>query len=301
MILQIIYPSYTPIFRANTKPSWDGLAPNHMAVQYREYAYKFGENLWMDPGAAVVQDRVVNVIEDILSRYKVDGIHADDYFYPYPVPSTTFPDNSTYAKYRSQGGNLSLENWRRENVNSLIKRLHAATTTYKRKLSISPEPYYRPGEAGGQPSSLRGLDAFSELYADTKLWLQQGWMDMFVPQFYSRIEDKTHSYATLLDWWLSVNAKNISLCAGLGAYRLSPKSDNWPVEEIASQVRLSRRPEARHRGSVGNVLFSGSTLRDNVKSIQQELRNNIYKQNATIPPVNSDLKMSENTKFTGVF
>ena len=157
-----------------------------MAYRFREYAYPYGRNLWMDPGAQVVQDHIYNVVMDITRRYDVDGIHIDDYFYPYPSGSTPFPDDATYAAYLIGGGTMSLADWRRDNVNRMIRRIHDGIKSVKRhvKFGISPFGIYRPGQPGGMPNPIRGLDQYSRIYADPKLWLQNGWLDYLAPQLY---------------------------------------------------------------------------------------------------------------------
>ena len=173
-------------YRASVRPDWSGLHPDHMAYRFREYAYPYGRNLWMDPGAQVVQDHIYNVVMDITRRYDVDGIHIDDYFYPYPSGSTPFPDDATYAAYLIGGGTMSLADWRRDNVNRMIRRIHDGIKSVKRhvKFGISPFGIYRPGQPGGMPNPIRGLDQYSRIYADPKLWLQNGWLDYLAPQLY---------------------------------------------------------------------------------------------------------------------
>jgi len=193
-------------YRANLAPNWDGLAPNHMANVLREYAYPYGSYLWMDPGANAVVEHLLNVTKDIVSRYDVDGIHMDDYFYPYPE-AAPFPDDATYSKYQQDGGSLARDDWRRLNVNNMITRMLEAVKTTKPqcKFSISPFGLYRPGQPEGMPPPITGFDPYSQIYADAKLWLEQGWVDFLAPQLYWAINSTGQSYPMILDWWLQNN------------------------------------------------------------------------------------------------
>jgi len=273
-------------YRANMEPNWNGLAPNHMANVLRQYAYPYSSYLWMDPGVPEVVDHLLNVIGDIVTRYNVDGIHMDDYFYPYPV-ATPFPDHETYARYQEQGGPLSLEDWRRANVNVMITRVLnlIKTTRPSCKFSISPFGLYRPGHAEGMPPPITGFDPYSEIYADSKLWLQQGWMDMFAPQLYWAINSTGQSYPTLLDWWLTQNPIRKHIYVANGVYRVDVSQSNWPVQEIVDQITISRDVGRRNQLSLGNILFSAKYFRDNTKGISDIFRSSVYTHKATVPPI----------------
>lgn len=270
-------------YRANLSPNWNGLAPNHMANVYRQYAYPYSNYLWMDPGASVVADHLVNVITDILTRYDVDGIHFDDYFYPYP-DGTQFPDSATYNAYVGAGGSLSRDDWRRDNVNRMVQRVNGVVHSTKPgcKFSISPFGIYRPGVAGGMPSPITGLDPYSEQYADTKKWLQSGWVDILAPQLYWAIDPPAQSYPVLLDWWLDANTASRHIYASNGVYKIDD-SNNWPVSEIQNQISLSRDSTRRSKLSLGNIMYSAKFFRDNTKSITTIFQSQVYTKPATIP------------------
>ncbi len=156
---------FNPYRAKTTTKSGSNVSP-HIAITNPEVVYGWGNQLWMDPGAKIVQDRAYNVIIDVLTRYDVDGIHLDDYFYPYPISGQSFPDEKTYSAYRNSGGKLSVEDWRRENVNQMVWRLSEGIKKIKPhvKFGISPFGIYRPG----QPPGIVGLDPYSVLYADSK-------------------------------------------------------------------------------------------------------------------------------------
>ena len=178
----------------------------------------------MDPGSDEVQDHLMNVMNDVIRRYDVDGVQWDDYFYPYPVKDAYFPDNQTYNNYVIGGGQLSLENWRRDNINRLVQRVYNMVKALPRrvKFGISPFGLYRPGHPEGMPSPpIVGFDQYSQLYADPKLWLEQGWVDYMAPQLYWKIAVPDQSYFVLLDWWMSINPMRRHLYIGNGLYRVS--------------------------------------------------------------------------------
>lgn len=272
-------------YRANLRPDWSGLASNHMANEFREYAYPYGNYLWMDPGSKAVQDRLSNVIRDVLSRYDVDGIHWDDYFYPYPVNGVSFPDDRTYNDYLSSGGILPRGDWRRKNVNDLVQRVYNEIKAVKRhvKFSISPFGIYRPGHPEGMPSPIAGFDQYKNLYADAKLWLANSWIDFLSPQLYWEIDPPAQSYPTLLNWWCNVNQdpNKRHIYAGNAVYKI--ESNNWPANEIKRQIDVSR--SLRNITSLGNVHFRVKMLMNNIKGIGDILKNQVYTRIAAIPPM----------------
>lgn len=264
-------------YRAQLSPADGSFAPNHIAKKFPQYAYKYGKNIWMDPGAKEVQDQTYNVILDIVKRYDIDAIHIDDYFYPYPVDGVEFPDYATYDAYRANGGTLGLEDWRRQNVNKMIQRLSQgihATKPYV-KFGISPFGIYRPGKAPG----IVGFDQYAGLYADVKLWLQQGWLDYLSPQLYWKIDPPKQSYPVLLDWWTQQNTKGRHIYAGNFLSQI--KNADWPVSEMQRQVAISR--QRVNNLSLGNIFFSMKIFRDNVKGVNEIFKTSVYPTPA-LPP-----------------
>lgn len=263
-------------YRARTSKNTVNAFP-HMAVTNPEVVYTWGNQLWMDPGSKVVQDRTYNVILDVVKRYDVDGVHLDDYFYPYPIAGQTFPDQKTYQDYRNRGGSLSLADWRRENVNQLIQRLVNGIRAIKPhvKFGISPFGIYRPG----QPPHIQGLDAYDQLYADSLRWLQQGWVDYLAPQLYWRIDAPKQSYSILLQWWANNNPKQRHLYVGNNLAQLDGKA--WELAEIERQIELTRQLQSKQ--VLGNIFFSMSALSENVQGVSDRFRNVTYRSPALAP------------------
>jgi len=272
-------------YRARTTTSTVNRAP-HLAVTQSNIVYEWGNLLWMDPGAKAVEDHTYAVIMDVVRRYDVDGIHLDDYFYPYPIAGKMFPDQKTYQAYQAGGGKLSLSDWRRENVNRLVKRLYDGIRATKPhvKFGISPFGIYRPG----QPPQIQGLDAYEALYADALKWLQQGWVDYMAPQLYWRIDPPAQSYPVLLKWWLDGNSRQRHVYVGNTVSQLDGKA--WPLEEITRQVEITRQSSGQL--SLGNIFYSVGIFQENRQGIRDTFQTQTYRQPA-LPPVISWLSASK--------
>ncbi|MBD2448586.1 family 10 glycosylhydrolase [Nostoc sp. FACHB-152] len=264
-------------YRAKTSTKGSPNVRPHIAVTHPEVVYQWGNQLWMDPGSKIVQDRAYNVILDVVQRYDIDGIHLDDYFYPYPIQGQAFPDNKTYAAYKAADGQLSLDDWRRENVNQMVLRLSEGIKAAKPYVNfgISPFGIYRPG----QPAGITGLDAYSVLYADSKKWLEQGWIDYIAPQLYWRIDQTKQSYPVLLRWWTEVNPKQRHIYAGNNIGQLDGKA--WKDDEIDKQIKISRGLAPNL--SLGNMFFSMSAIKENRQGIADQFKNVIYSKPALVP------------------
>jgi uncharacterized lipoprotein YddW (UPF0748 family) len=240
-------------FRAGNAGDSAKLAASHVFHERRDLVRVYGTQLWLDPGDPAVHDRSMRAILDIVNRYDVDGVHLDDYFYPYPQSDSaknplSFPDSATHARY---GNGMSLEDWRRSNVDRFVERLyhdvHAARQSVR--VGISPFGIWRPGN----PPQVSGLDAYAAIYADSRKWLQNDWVDYFVPQLYWRIDPPQQSFTALLDWWLSQNTHGRHLWPGLAAYRVYSTTNAYPITELANQISATRA-----RGASGMVFFNAT-------------------------------------------
>jgi uncharacterized lipoprotein YddW (UPF0748 family) len=240
-------------FRAgNAADTATKLAATHVFRQRRDLVRVYGPQLWLDPGEPAVQDRSMAAIMDIVRRYDVDGVHLDDYFYPYPSNDSAgrplaFPDSATYARY---GNGVALADWRRANVNRFIERLNREVHAAKpmARVGVSPFGIWRPNN----PAGIAGLDAYDAIYADARTWLQNGWVDYLAPQLYWRIDPPQQSFPALLDWWLAQNTRGRHVWPGLATYRAYQATNPYPVSEIENQVRIT---QARTNG----MLFYNTT------------------------------------------
>ena len=230
---------------------------------------------WMDPSDEKTQDHTSKVIQDLVKRYDIDAIHIDDYFYPYREYNggKDFPDNRTWNNYLKVGGNLSRADWRRANVNKFIKRIHDEIKAEKSyvQFGISPFGIWKPGF----PEGIKGSSQYDELYADAKLWLNQGWLDYFAPQLYWKNEGP-QSFPALLKWWESENTKKRHLYPGLNTVGLNGVSDR--PAEIVSQIATTR-----------NILQEGAgTIHYSVDGLSKSAAmfnavKNAYKTPALVP------------------
>ncbi|MDD5199410.1 MAG: family 10 glycosylhydrolase [Terrimicrobiaceae bacterium] len=258
-------------YRAATHAS-DQRSSRHVANRLPAATRRVGGQLWLDPGSTAVQDHVVAVVHDLVRRYPVAGVHLDDYFYPYPdTYSGSFPDADLYARYQASGGRLSRADWRRNNVNTMVRRLQATVHSARpgAVFGISPFGIYTKGQP---PEVKAGLDQLNELYSDPVAWLQQGWVDYLAPQLYWK-DSSPQSFSALLRWWRNpgINPHGIPIYPGIRIEALSAPY-NWPAGEIARQLALERTIGPRKAG--GFVLWDFTPLRKNTKDVVGIVRGN---------------------------
>lgn len=259
------------------------LAPGHIALAEPGYAYEYGNFLWMDPGGEPVQERVLDVVLDVVDRYDVDGIHLDDYFYPYPN-GEPFPDDATYDAYQAGGGPLGLDDWRRDNVNGLVEVLYQSIvgTRDHVRFGISPFGIYRPG----MPPGITGLDQYAEIFADPLLWMDEGWVDYLAPQLYWPTTQTAQAYEPLLEWWASMTSEGRYVFAGNYLSQIG-SSGAWTTEELLTQVELSRT--YRDLGSMGNIFFHIEPFVSDTLGVGTALYEGFYTAPALTPPLAAQL------------
>jgi len=271
-------------YRSRHPSAKSEISANHLKSTRPELVRAYGRHLWLDPGDTAVRRHSVRVLTDVVRRYDVDGIHIDDYFYPYKERDSAgviidFPDSVTYARYLRTGGRLSRDDWRRSNVDGFVREVYRSTKAVKPwvKFGISPFGVWRPG----YPESIKGLDAYTELYADSKKWLNEGWLDYFTPQLYWAIARADVSYSVLLRWWISENTKGRNIWPGNFTNRVGQTGENgWKAQEIVDQISITRLEQ----GASGNVHFSARVLMQNRDSIVDRLLAGPYAGPALVPP-----------------
>ncbi len=243
---------------------------NHISRRHPDWVRRHGTQLWLDPGLPEVLEHTTRVILDVVSRYEIDGVHMDDYFYPYPTRGTVqFDDAVTYARYRDSGGRLPKSDWRRANVNRLVSTLHARIKAVKPHVmfGVSPFGIWRPGVP---PTIEAQLNAYEQLAADSRTWLQNGWVDYLAPQLYWSIEPPKQSFATLLDWWRNQSVRGIPIWPGIAVDRVG---EGRPSSEIARQITLTRKDTDRP----GHILWSLKDVRSNRDRVADLLRKEVYR------------------------
>lgn len=261
-------------FRARHHSAQSPVSADHISKTRPDLVHPYGGYLWLDPGQPAARDHALKVILDVVRRYDIDGVHFDDYFYPYPEADARggtlpFPDSATWKKH---GAGMARADWRRRNVDLFVQQVQKAVHAEKPwvQFGISPFGIWRPGH----PKEARGLDAYDSLYADARRWLRQGWVDYMVPQLYWSIDSAGQSFPALLEWWEDQNLKRRHLWPGLNAVKVG---DPWPVSEILNQVKLTRQ-----FGLAGQVYYNISEFQNN-PSFDRQLKTGFYAQPALTP------------------
>lgn len=218
--------------------------PLHPVNRFPDAAEPYGTGITMNPADPAVRAHVRDVLVDITQRYDIDGVVFDDYFYPYPT-SEPFPDDDDYSAYLTGGGALGKSDWRRENVNALIASIDPALEAVAPwvRWGVAPFGIYRPG----MPSGIVGLDAFEVLAADSRRWLEEGWVDYIAPQLYWPTTSSGQPFGPLVDWWASVATAERPVIPSLGLYRIGTAPE-WTPDEFAMQVALTRGEGERAAG-----------------------------------------------------
>ena len=258
------------------------MAASHVTKRRPDLIVPYAQFLWMDPGIPEVRRRMIRTVVDVVKRYDIDAVHIDDYFYPYPEVRNgvrlEFPDDNTYRAYRRRGGKLSLAEWRRNNVNQLVREFYAAVKAQKPwvKVGISPFGIWRPGHP---PTTTAGIDTFEELYADSKKWLNEGWLDYIAPQLYWPVRPPEQSYPVLLQWWAQENTKGRHVWPGLALYKIPIRGPRkMSPADVVEEIRLTRQTP----GATGHIHFNAAVLMQNIEAIADSLAA-IYAEPALVP------------------
>jgi uncharacterized lipoprotein YddW (UPF0748 family) len=279
-------------YRARVLEAASPAAANHISKTHPQLVRQYGKYLWLDPGEKQVQDYSLSVIMDVVKRYDVDGIHFDDYFYPYREKDKAgkemdFPDEASWQRFGARG-KLSRSDWRRENVNRFIERVYKSIKSAKPwvKFGVSPFGIWRPGN----PPQIKGLDSYTELYADSRKWLANGWVDYLVPQLYWPIDPPDQSFPVLLKWWTQQNARGRLLAPGMDTTKggrassgettnTTRRSRSWGATEIVNQIRLTRQQP----GTCGHIHWNMKALMRST-TLDEALEREVYQKPALMPP-----------------
>ncbi|NDW18421.1 hypothetical protein D0T53_05760 [Dysgonomonas sp. 216] len=258
--------------------------PNHIYRTHPELFVKYGKQIYFDPGFPENRLYICRVVDDIVRRYDVDAIHMDDYFYPYPIKGESFPDDRSFNAYAAnQGFSPAQRNdWRRNNVNTLIKEIKYTITRNKPwvRFGISPFGIYRNKRStpDGSGSETNGLQNYDDLYADIKLWVKNKWIDYNIPQIYWEIGHRLADYSTLINWWADNNFEQ-PLYIGQDVKRTMdatmPSGDN----QLFEKMRLSRSFTTVD----GNCFWPGYEILNNHKNVADVLKTEYHKYPALIP------------------
>ena len=247
-------------YRAKTKGTKE-LGIKHPYKSNPERFVHYDEMLIFNPALQENRDYICTIVTDIVKRYDIDGLHIDDYFYPYPTPGLEFDDEQSFKA--DPRGFTDKGDWRRDNVNLLIEQLHHTIRNVKPwvKFGISPFGIYRNQKNDPEGSATNGLQNYDDLYADILLWIDKGWVDYTIPQLYWEIGHKAADYETLIEWWAK-HANGRPLYIGQDVMRTTKAADiaNPTQHQQAHKMQLQRSYDAIG----GSCQWPASAVAENV-------------------------------------
>ncbi len=275
---------FNPFRAVSNVANLAAFAPNHIARTRPEWLLAQGSLRILDPGIPQVREHVIGVILDVLRRYDVDGIHFDDYFYPYPPASgPAFNDDATFAA--DARGFTNRQDWRRDNINLFIQRSQESIRAVKPwvKFGVSPFGIWRNRASDPAGSATNGLQSYSDIYADSRKWIQQAWVDYLTPQIYWSVGFSVANYGVLLPWWNALGGSR-HIYSGMAAYKVNNggTDPNWSQPaQLPDQVRLNRQhPQVR-----GQTFFSTRSVLGNPLGVRDALRDDLFRTPALLPPM----------------
>ena len=256
------------------------LAANHLYNIHPEWFVTYNNQLYFDPALPESRRHICMVVADIVSRYDVDAIHMDDYFYPYPAKGVDFPDDASFARYG--GGFTNRADWRRSNVNILIQKIHETIRGLKPwvKFGISPFGIYRNEKNDPLGSKTNGLQNYDDLYADVLLWARNGWVDYNIPQIYWQIGHPAADYETLVKWWAK-NTENRPLFIGQSVMNTVQNAD--PKNPSINQLPRKMALERAYQTIGGSCQWPASAVVENAGKYRDALVQEYHKYPALVP------------------
>ena len=253
---------------------------NHLYNIHPEWFVTYNNQLFFDPALPESRRHICMVVADIVSRYDVDAIHMDDYFYPYPAKGMDFPDDASFARYG--GGFTNRADWRRSNVNILIQKIHETIRGLKPwvKFGISPFGIYRNEKNDPLGSKTNGLQNYDDLYADVLLWARNGWVDYNIPQIYWQIGHPAADYETLVKWWAK-NTENRPLFIGQSVMNTIQNAD--PKNPSMNQLPRKMALERAYQTIGGSCQWPASAVVENAGKYRDALVQEYHKYPALVP------------------
>lgn len=251
----------------------------HIYHRHPERFVKYAGKIYFDPAYKENRDYITRIVVDIVNRYDIDGIHLDDYFYPYPVRGQAFPDNASYRKF---GKGKARDDWRRENVDLLIEQLHNAITDAKPwvRFGISPFGIWRNRKSDPDGSATNGLQNYDDLYADVTAWSANGWVDYLIPQLYWDIDHKAASWLTLAKWWNNhANGRHIYIGQSVKVTMDKPDNNSRDDNQLAHKMRVVRQLD----NVQGNCWWPGYDIINNYKGVADLLTDKYQSHIALVP------------------
>ncbi len=268
-------------------------AANHVSQTLSAAAIDYDGQIWMDPASTSVRAHVVDVVTDIVDRYDIDGVHFDDYFYPYPGGGGEFPDAGAFSDYQDAGGTASKLQWRRDNVNALIEDVSVAIEEHRAsvRFGVSPFGIYK----NGVPEGISGLDAFNEISCDPVTWIDNDWVDYLAPQLYWPTTQTAQAFGTLLPWWASLpDGDGRFIVAGLNLTELG--SDDWDLDEYRAEIDIVRNHD--DDGAKGVILYHADPLLTDQDGVRGVFGDELWPQATLPPPVVKDARVPSPPQLT---
>ncbi|MGW3469313.1 glycoside hydrolase family 10 protein [Saccharopolyspora sp. NPDC000995] len=254
-------------YRISMTDDPQALVPEHPARRHPEWTFAYGGKLYYDPGVPLARAFVTDAIMNAVENYDVDGVHLDDYFYPYPVGGQQIPDEKTFAEHGKDFADIA--DWRRHNVDQLVSGLDARVHRAKpdAAFGVSPFGIWRNAASDPAGSDTKGLESYSAIYADSRKWVREGWVDYIAPQVYWQIGHPAADYAALIPWWSkTVSGTGVDLYIGQAAYRVGREGWTDPGE-LSAHLTLN----SKHRGVNGDIYFSAKSLTTNAAEAMARL------------------------------
>jgi uncharacterized lipoprotein YddW (UPF0748 family) len=294
-------------YRAVSDVNKNQTAPDHITNTHPEWFLTYGTTKYFDPALPETRNFVATVVSDIVRRYDIDAVHMDDYFYPYRIAGVEFPDNQSFKSYPRGYSASQRDDWRRNNVDLIIKQIHDSIKAIKPwvELGISPFGVWRNSTKDPAGSNTKaGQTNYDDLFADVLKWQRKRWIDYITPQIYWEIGKEVADYKIIADWW-SKNSFGTQLYIGQAPYRIDPQSKvkSWQsADEIIRQIKLNRKyPEIS-----GSMFFSAKFMRKNPLELHEKMQKRYYRYPALAPsnlridpivpqePVNAQLASENN-------
>lgn len=260
-------------FRICSSADFKKLPASHPGKKHPSWTVRYAGSVYYNPGLPEVRRHVRRVVLEVVGRYKIDGVHFDDYFYPYPVDGKKFDDDKAFKKH---GGGKSRGAWRRANITSFVADIHSSVKRVRPgvRFGISPFGIWRNKENDSRGSNTHGGESYSDNYADTYAWIKKGYVDYVVPQLYWKQGFKVADYNTLARWWAGVvKGTKVRLFIGQGAYRLG---EEFGRNELDNHLSF----DAKIPQITGEVFFSAHDMMKNKWKVFSRIANGKWKSRA---------------------
>jgi uncharacterized lipoprotein YddW (UPF0748 family) len=271
-------------YRATNDNKYSALSLNHITNLKPEWFFTYGGQKIFNPGLPEVREYIIHIILNVVDNYDIDGVHMDDYFYPYKIDGQTINDADAFKKYGSRF--TDIKDWRRNNVDTLIQMLGDSIHKHKPrvKFGVSPFGVWANKYQNPDGSNTHGGSSYYENYADVRKWLKNGWVDYATPQLYWSLSSHTTPFDTLLTWW-SNNSYNRHLYVGMAVYRQAEKSKNSAAYRIRTELPNQMRHLRNNPRIEGSVFFSSNSLTNNFGGFADSLHADFFKYPALPPPM----------------